>query len=65
LWIREKESLYFAALKEDVVWLKKKNSRLERKIGMPVNGSRKLIKVSHQTFAWWNLIRTRRQHLSD
>jgi hypothetical protein len=43
LWIREKESLYFAALKKDVGWLKK--IQLE-KIGMPVNGSkpRKLIK---------------------
>jgi hypothetical protein len=54
LWISEKESLYFAALKKDV-WLKKEFEA--KKIGMPVKWlERKLIKISHQTFAWWNLI---------
>jgi hypothetical protein len=33
LWIKKKESLYFAALKKDVVWLKNSGSK---KIGMPV-----------------------------
>jgi hypothetical protein len=35
LWFHEKEPLYFAALKKDVVWLKK-NLKYEKKIGMPV-----------------------------
>jgi hypothetical protein len=44
----------FCCFKEDVGWLK--NSK--REIGMPVKWleAEKLIKVSHQTFAWWNLI---------
>jgi hypothetical protein len=49
LWIREKESLYFAALKKDVVWLKK-NSRRENWNACKWLEAEEIDKISHQTF---------------
>jgi hypothetical protein len=61
LWIQEKESLYFAALKKDVGWLKK-IQREKNWNACKWLEAEEIDKISHQTFAWWNLIRTRRQH---